>query len=288
MDDLDLDGWVEPKQIIQEISGFVPVFDALVAHYNDPITALVFGRRWQYCRMSDGVCRASLHRIANDLQMDKATIMRHTEKLVADGYLIDTTPDRRNRPHIYADAGLIQMKSVIGVAHSNAIVAQGNAGVAQSKLIKQYKTSIKRNGADRADLPTDYPIDWQLAAGQSLINVPDQIRQTIINTANTIDIGCAGAGALASAFMTARGIIIPDAKIKAQRKACREMLGMGVKSDHVTRAVNNLLAAGMTVTDLFSVVKTAVDLANPAPNAAAAQPAKKEFPKLVNGRLQNE
>jgi len=153
--------------------------------------------------------------------------------------------------------------------------------------IKENIKEIKRNGADRADLPTDYPIDWQLAAGQSLINVPDQIRQTIINTANTIDIGCAGAGALASAFMTARGIIIPDAKIKAQRKACREMLGMGVKSDHVTRAVNNLLAAGMTVTDLFSVVKTAVDLANPAPNAAA-QPVRNEFPKLVNGRLQNE
>lgn len=147
------------------------------------------------------------------------------------------------------------------------------------------KESIKEkiNGADRANLQ-DYPIDWQLSAGQPLQSMPDQIRVQIIDAANLIDTGCAGAGALASAFMTARGIIIPNTKIKAQRKAAREMLEMGVKSQHVTKAVEQLLAGGMTITDLYSVAKTAIAIANPAQPEQAAQ-VKKSYPKLINGRL---
>lgn len=148
-DALEMIGVVKPKKIIQEISGFVPVFDVLVEAYHDHITALVFGRRWQYCRMEDGVCRASLSRIAKDLHLDEATILRHTEKLVNDGYLVDLTPDRRNRPHVYADAGRVVMKSFLGVAQSNTSIAQSNVGIAQSQLIKQDYTSNKE---------TDFPL----------------------------------------------------------------------------------------------------------------------------------
>lgn len=151
---LEMIGFVEAKQIIQEVSGFVPVFEALLKAYEDPITALVFGRRWQYCRMEDGVCRASLSRLANDLQLDEATVMRHTQKLVEDGYFIDLTPERRNRPHVYRDAGRIVMKSSLtagvaqsntGIAQSKATIAQSNAGIAQSQLIKDsIKPSINQ------------------------------------------------------------------------------------------------------------------------------------------------
>jgi DnaD/phage-associated family protein len=142
---------VSKRGIVQEVSGFVPVFEVLLERYEDHITALVFGRRWQYCRMEDGVCRASLETIANDLKVSKATVMRHTELLVRDEYLIDLTPDARNVPHIYADAGKIIMKSQLTatvsernttVSQRKASVSQGNATVSESHLIKD---SIKQN-----------------------------------------------------------------------------------------------------------------------------------------------
>lgn len=133
------------RQITTEVSGFIPVFEIVMHQYKDHMTALVFGRMWQYCGMEDGVCRASLERIGKDLQISRATVIRHADKLVADGYLIDTTPDRRNRPHAYKDAGKVVMKSqVLGVAEKNTGVSQKNRGVAQSNLIKQdIKQEIK-------------------------------------------------------------------------------------------------------------------------------------------------
>ena len=135
---LEMMGLSEPKQIIQEVSGFVPVFEAILEKYDDYVTALVFGRRWQYCRMEDGVCRAGLERIASDLKMSAATVMRHTEKLVEDGYLIDLTPDLRNVPHHYKDAGLIVMKSQLtaSISQRNTSISQRKATVSQSQLIK--------------------------------------------------------------------------------------------------------------------------------------------------------
>jgi DNA-binding MarR family transcriptional regulator len=145
-DALEMIGIVEPKKIETHISGFIPMFEYVLDFYKDPITALVFGRRWQYCRMSDGVCRAALSRLASDLHLDEATISRHTEKLVKDGFLVDTTPERRNRPHVYADAGRVAMKASFSatVAQSNVGIAQSNAGIAESTMIKQDKTINKK------------------------------------------------------------------------------------------------------------------------------------------------
>ena len=147
---LEMMGLSEPKQIIQEVSGFVPVFEAILEKYDDYVTALVFGRRWQYCRMEDGVCRAGLERIASDLKMSAATVMRHTEKLVEDGYLIDLTPDLRNVPHHYKDAGLIVMKSQLtaSISQRNTSISQGKATVSQSQLIKD---SIKQNNKQQEE-----------------------------------------------------------------------------------------------------------------------------------------
>lgn len=147
---------VQPKKIETIISGFVPLFDYVMDFYKDPITALVFGRRWQYCGMEDGVCRASLAKIASDLHISEATVMRHTDKLVADGFLIDTTPNLRNHPHVYIDGGLVEMKNYInagvserntkkaGIAERNTSISQGSTGIAESQLIKQDNTKIKQ------------------------------------------------------------------------------------------------------------------------------------------------
>jgi DNA-binding Lrp family transcriptional regulator len=99
----------EPRELPSVLSGFTPAPDALIQKYSF-VTALVWGKVWRYCQMSDGVCRAKLETIANELGMSERTIMRHIDPLVEDGFLKDMTPELRNRPHIYADTGKIRIR----------------------------------------------------------------------------------------------------------------------------------------------------------------------------------
>ena len=144
-DAMQMIGADTPRRIVTEVSGFTPIFDAIVQDYHDETIAAVFGAIWRYCQMQDGVCRASLGTIADVIGVDKATVMRHAQILCEDGYLKDLTPDLRNRPHIYAETGRIQMRSKFEtVAQRNTTVAERNATVAQSKLSKDLKKDIKK------------------------------------------------------------------------------------------------------------------------------------------------
>lgn len=173
-DALEMIGIVEPKQIITEVSGFIPVFEVVLHHYKDYMTALVFGRMWQYCGMSDGVCKASLERIGKDIEVSAVTVMRHAEKLVADGYLIDTTPNRRNAPHVYMDGRKVEMKSRFsaGMTESKPTVINSKPTVINSQLIKQDNTNIKQlaAGAAKPDL-LDAELHYNLK--------PTSIRQAV-------------------------------------------------------------------------------------------------------------
>jgi DNA-binding Lrp family transcriptional regulator len=51
--------------------------------------------------MRDGVCRASVDTLAGRLNVSRSTIKRYLKMLTDTGYLVDHTPDLRNRPHIY-------------------------------------------------------------------------------------------------------------------------------------------------------------------------------------------
>jgi hypothetical protein len=135
----------ESRQIITEVSGFIPVFDVVSEFYDDPITALVFGRMWNYFGMKDGVCKAGLERLASEMRISRATVIRHIEKLCSDKFIIDLTPDRRNRPHEYKDGGKIVMKGSLsaGVSESHSIrkilwqYQKDTATVSERYLIKQ-------------------------------------------------------------------------------------------------------------------------------------------------------
>lgn len=160
---MELLGVQSPRQIVTEVSGFTPLFDAIVSIYHDETIAAVFGAIWRYCQMEDGVCKASLDTIAGAIGVDKATVMRHAKTLCDDGYLKDLTPELRNRPHIYAETGRVVMRSRIdgvaqrnvGVAQRNSRVAQSNATVAQSKLNKDLKKdSIKQLTTTTTAQPT--------------------------------------------------------------------------------------------------------------------------------------
>ena len=145
-DALEMMGIVEPKQIVTEVSGFIPVFEVVLHHYKDYMTALVFGRMWQYCGMKDGVCKATIEKLAQDLEMSTATVMRHIELLEEGGYIYDQTPERRNRPHEYVDCGKVVMKgSLSAISQKNVRPSQNNVALSESQLIKQDNTNIKQD-----------------------------------------------------------------------------------------------------------------------------------------------
>ncbi len=133
--------------------------------------------------------------------------------------------------------------------------------------IGSHRDDVKGNTESTTDInygtivPEGLGLYWQIADGQ-VVTQQDQFVAQARDAANLMDMGCLGASELAYAFMTARKILIPESKIKGNRKAAREMMEMGVKAEHVTRATLDLMEKNMTVTDLFSVSKTAIDLAN--------------------------
>ena len=166
---IDLD---KPKEIVQEISGFTPMFDAVVMKYKDETRAAVHGAMWRFCQMQDGVCKASLETIAEMIGISAATAMRHAEELVKDGYFVDLTPDLKNRPHVYADTGVVKMKSRLDVhiSQRNTGISERNVGISESQLSKvlnkesnkQRDDSPKPTHAKKGDL-----VDGLIALSQS-------------------------------------------------------------------------------------------------------------------------
>lgn len=113
------------------------------------------------------------------------------------------------------------------------------------------------------------PLEWQIAAEVKEIVLPDQKESQYMDAANIIAMGFGAvdyhlAYGIAYTFMKTRGIVIPQDKLKGQRKVVRSMMAMGVLPNHVQEATEKLMEAGMTITTLYSIEKTAVDLANPA------------------------
>lgn len=115
------------KRIVQEISGFHPLFESVVEKYGLTIAA-VYGVAWRYCQMEDGVCWASQHTIAKKLGLGVGTVNRSIKVLCRDGYLIDTTPNAKPREtHVYKDGGLVVMKSQISAEAKKKSVPEGNS-----------------------------------------------------------------------------------------------------------------------------------------------------------------
>lgn len=133
----------------------------------------------------------------------------------------------------------------------------------------------------------EMPLDWQIAAGQETVTLPDETDSRMKDAANLIAMGMGvistPAYELALAFMKARSIVIAPSRLKGQRKAIREMIEAKVRPEHVTQAVEQLLSKGMTVTDLYSVSKTATDLANPAPTPQEDRPEYRPFQAKDDG-----
>lgn len=130
-------------------------------------------------------------------------------------------------------------------------------------------TENKKHG-DKSPDTSGMPWDWKLShdieiTAKDLDQKDAQMRDAAHLIATGLGINSIPAFNLAYAFMVSRQILIPETKIKGQRKAVKEMLEMHVFPVHVVEAVKDLTSKGMTIVDLFSVSKTAIALANPAP-----------------------
>jgi len=173
------------KTILAQVDGFTPVIDS-IANELGIISAVVFGRMWRFCQMSDGVCKASLEKIAGKTGLSRASIMRHAKKLCEAGYLKDETPDLRNAPHIYADTGKAGIQLNLGVSQGNVTLQNETQTVSESHLKKELKKDSKENDDVLAQISkayeseigiltpmiadelreaaTDYPLKWTLDA----------------------------------------------------------------------------------------------------------------------------
>lgn len=125
-------------------------------------------------------------------------------------------------------------------------------------------TETTHNG-DKSPNLSDMPLEWQVLAGAEQVVAQDDTLARRKDAANLIAMGFGvnskAAYELVMAFQNERGITFTESDIKAQRKAVKALLEKDVKPNHVQEAVKKLSAGRMTFTDLFGIVKTAVDLA---------------------------
>lgn len=128
---------------------------------------------------------------------------------------------------------------------------------------------INQSNQNMAQAPKNsLPLDWQVATEQKEIVMPQQSQFDADKEIACMNISRYGADLvdLAAAFMDARQLL-PKGKssYKTWAVALREMVQNRVTPEIIRRAVHKLTQAGMTVTDPHAIRKTAIDMANKAP-----------------------
>jgi len=139
-----------------KIAGFTPLMD-VIAEADGIVCAAVFGKVWRYCQMKDEVCKASTDTIASGLGIDRSTVSRHLATLCEKGYIKDLSPDVRNAPHVYADAGKIRVRVSLTVAENTPTVAQRTPTVAESRMSKDSKKDSKKETLAAKPIAAKHP-----------------------------------------------------------------------------------------------------------------------------------
>lgn len=144
-------------------------------------------------------------------------------------------------------------------------------GSQATRLESSLTTNEPSNG-----VPPNYSVEWQVAGGNQTVVIPDEMDAKMKDAANLISTGLGSSAelgyAIAMAFMQTRKILFTESQIKGQRKAIKALIEAHVYPKHVRDAVEKLMNDGMTITDLYSVTKTAISLANPTPESTGYNP----------------
>jgi len=135
------------KTILTDIEGWTPTIDAVIDDL-DLLSSVVFGRVWRYCQMEDGICRATIEKIADGCGLSRRTVERRLEKLCGTGYLKDLTPDRRNAPHVYADTGKAGLQAVIrATSESRTGTSESHSG-----YVRESHEESKEESEEESDI----------------------------------------------------------------------------------------------------------------------------------------
>ena len=117
------------KAFLTEVQGWTPVIDALVTELG-LLRATIYGIVWRFCQMDDRRCSASVETIAARAGVSYRTALRHLKALCDAGYLRDLTPERRNRPHLYADSGRAQ---IVGLVDARVGLTESQSAMTESQ-----------------------------------------------------------------------------------------------------------------------------------------------------------
>lgn len=174
----------------------------------------------------------------------------------------DYTINIRSFPPMYKEAeSLPELVKPLDQAESSHLTTPSQATGLEPSINHQLN-----NGDKSPHKTNELPLEWKILAGQEVTEVPDIDDARRKDAANLIATGMGSkspdAYAIAYEFMRARQIVIPHGNLKGQRKPVKAMLDSKVKPEHIRKAVEELTSKNMTITDLFSVSKTAMDLAN--------------------------
>jgi DnaD/phage-associated family protein len=114
------------RTILTKVDGFTPVIDSVMRE-TSLTAAVVFGGMWRYCQMKNGVCQATLEKIAERVGLSRQAIIEHIKKLEETGYIEDMTPNLRNKPHTYRDTGKAGL--YMGVSTVNVVDSENDYAV---------------------------------------------------------------------------------------------------------------------------------------------------------------
>ncbi len=88
------------KLLEKKLKWFTQAPDLLIELYGQK-AGLIWGKIRRYCLMKDGMCYASVKRMADELDMSEKTFRKYLKPLLANDYVRDLTPKVRYKPHIY-------------------------------------------------------------------------------------------------------------------------------------------------------------------------------------------
>jgi hypothetical protein len=221
------------------------------------------------CRYTFGYHRdeikLSTRRIADEIGMNTASVQKGADAAIERG-LIEKEIDG-NKTTVW--------RALVGDSETESHACQNlNRRDSEIESLSGVKESIKDTSKEiGASAPHDLGLEWKLTHNQD-VSQHDLDFQKEAEYRNAAGLIATGMGInsmvafdIALSFMQARQIVIPESKVKGQRKAVKEMIQSRVSGEHVKQAVKKLIEENMTIVDLFSVSRTACDLANPKPES---------------------
>lgn len=213
----------------------------------------------------NGWCFPSQSTVGDDLGKSRQTVNEDIAALVEYGYV--------EKDSVTLPGNQIRMRYRLLYDP----IPTGGVGVFRQEVSELPDSNDPMNDPNNYGNEKSLPplsIENAIAIGAKITSTADEKSRQMIDSANMIAMGSGtmekDVYMLAIAFMKTRDIVIPIENAKGNRKVAKSLVKQGVTPAMVVDATIELLTKNMTVVDLFSIQKTAVALANPAPGQGSS------------------